>query len=68
MDILKLFIASPGSTGAFVLGSLAFAFYVGITYNNIRHMQQNMITKKDLELALANFKLALVKEFVPKER
>lgn len=54
-SLLQLLVQNPGSGAAVIIVTLAFMFYCGSVYDNIRHLQRNVVTKKDLAIALHNF-------------
>jgi hypothetical protein len=56
IEFLQMILNNPGSSAVVVISSIAFAFYVGMTYRNIRYMQANMVTKETLRAELAEFR------------
>ena len=66
MEIVKLLIENPVSGVAVTISIASFLFYCGKVYTNLKHMQDSMVTKKDLELAIANFSAKMHETFVKK--
>jgi hypothetical protein len=63
---IELLGKDPWSMSVFVIGLILLAFYCGATWDSIQNLKKNMLTKADLELALANFKDELTKTFIPR--
>ena len=68
LDLMKMLVENPGSAVVEIIVLGTAIFYVGINYDSIRYMKQNMVTKKDLELALLKFGAEMRKEFVSKDQ
>jgi len=66
VEILKLVIANPGSGAVLFLSVASLVFYFGIMYSNLKHMQESMVTKKDLDLTIANFSAQISETYVRK--
>lgn len=66
MEIVKLLIENPGSGIVIFLSLLSGLFYMGTIYSNLRHMQESMVTKKDLQLAIAEFSADISELYVRK--
>jgi len=56
---LELAAKNPGSAVTLILSTIAFVSYLAVLFNNIKHMQGNMVTRKDLVIALATFREGL---------
>jgi len=46
---------------------MAAIFAAGIAWGNFRYMRKNMVTRKDLELAIGEFYKEMEKKFVTRE-
>ena len=67
MEILKLLVENPESGVILVISICSFIFYLGMTYTKMLSLEKGMsqlVTKKDLELALVNFRASLEDNFV----
>ena len=67
MEILKLLIENPESGVILILSVASFIFYLGMTYTKMLSLEKGMsqlVTKKDVELAMVNFRASLEDTFV----
>lgn len=65
--IFKMVETSPGSVSVFAIACLAFVAYVAVTIDRLRMFQKridSLVTKKDLEIVMAQFELHLSSHFV----
>lgn len=67
MELLKFVTENPGSSSVIVVALLTFAGQAAITWDTIRYLKKNMVTHKDLRIALLEFKEFVRDDFITKE-
>ncbi len=67
MDILKLLAENPTSGTILAVSVICLVFYCGGTWDSIRQMKREMVTKADLAGAIHELHLKLVVDYVTKD-
>ena len=56
---IELVAQNPGSAIVLIVSTLSLVGYLAVLFSNVKHMQGAMVTKKDLTIALAEFREGL---------
>lgn len=67
MDWLKLIAENPGSTLAMAIALVAFVAQATITFETVRYMRANMVTKKDLQIAMLTLGKDMAEDFITRK-
>jgi len=64
---LNLILEHPGSALAMLMAVVAFVAQAAITFETVRYMRKNMVTKKDLRIAILTLIQDLADDFVTRK-
>lgn len=67
LEWARLIAENPGSAVILIIATAMFMFNMGIVLSSFRYMQINMVTKKDLKIAMLELKVMFDDIYVSKK-